>query len=53
MFEYKGCTGKKSHSDIVNSSLWFITYEDGTKDVAHYLSIAIMLCDGRLKRASL
>jgi hypothetical protein len=47
MFIYKGCTGEKK------DGFWMLTYEDGTKDGAVYLKIALMLCDKKLKRGSL
>jgi len=45
MFNYKGCKGKKE------GEFWWLTYEDGTKDVCCFLRIALMLCDKTLKRA--
>ena len=50
MFNYKGCHGEKS-SDYNGGYMWMLTFEDGTHDMAKYLLVAMMLCDGRMKRA--
>lgn len=47
MFEYKKCKGKRFENG------WLITYEDGSKDFSSSLSFALMLCDKKLKRASI
>jgi hypothetical protein len=49
--KYKRCTGKKVFSEYLNQPVWELTYEDGTTETCMYLDVALMLCDGRLKRA--
>ena len=50
MFRYKGCKGEKAKA-YDGGYIWMITFEDGTHDMAYHLDIAMMLCDGRMKRA--
>lgn len=50
MFKYKGCKGEKAKL-FTGKNIWMLTFEDGKHDMAYDLSIALMLCDGRLKRA--
>ena len=50
MFNYHGCHGEKSPSHG-GGYVWMLTFEDGTHDMACHLSIALMLCDKRLRRA--
>jgi len=46
MFQYRGCVGRRvGHA-------WLITYEDGTADAAHALSVALRLCEGSILRSS-
>ena len=51
MFRYHGCVGKKEKDFINGRSAWVIHFEDGKTEFAFNLGIALMLCDGRLKRA--
>jgi hypothetical protein len=52
MFKYIGCNGEKV-SDNDGGFFWNITYEDGTKDMALCLELAILLCEKKVLRASL
>lgn len=52
MFSYKGCKGEKV-SDNDGGFFWNITYEDGTKDMALCLELALLLCDKKVLRASI
>ena len=51
MFTYKGCNGEKVPSPA-GGSMWMITFEDGTHDMAFSLDIAIALCNKEMRRAS-
>jgi hypothetical protein len=50
MFSYKGCKGEKVPS-FHGGNVWMLTYEDGTRDMASSLWLALMLCRKELKRA--
>ena len=50
MFNYRGCKGEKAMSHC-GRTIWMITFEDGTHDMAYDLGIAMMLCRKELKRA--
>lgn len=49
--KYNGCTCKLIYNDYGERFGWDITLSDGSKDFAFLESIALMICDGRLKRA--
>lgn len=50
--KYNGCTCKLVFNQYVGRYWWEITFPDGKTDITLYEQIALMLCDGRLKRAS-
>jgi hypothetical protein len=52
MFKYRGCKGEKVQ-DFDGGFVWNITYEDGTKDMALCLELAILLCEKKVLRARL
>lgn len=52
MFRYKGCKAERAAA-YGGGTTWMITFEDGTHDMTHSLKFAIMLCDKRIRRASL
>lgn len=51
MLIYKGCKGEKDR--FGDGTVWMLTFEDGTHDMATTLKMAIMLCNKELRRARL